>query len=160
MSYESEALRVQAIIARTYIRRQMEASGTFQSEAAVGETGVSQPEQPRQRVYPGRNRSGKLRNPLWIWITWSRNSCGVSGAPVNFPNITRSWSRREIHGRMALTYEGSLIDPMFFRLSAGMTREGDFLHPYFQNVDCPEDMEADGFVETQKPFPGMRRLRL
>ena len=48
-----------------------------------------------------------------------------------------------------LTYEGELIDPMFFRLSSGMTRSGDFLHPYFQNVDCPEDMEAADFEETR-----------
>lgn len=154
VSYESEALRVQAIIARTYIRRQMEASGTFQSEAAVGETGVSQPEaapaEGVSRPEPVREIAESALDLDYMEQEQLRRLWGTSEFPQYYQKLEQAVKSTE---GMVLTYEGSLIDPMFFRLSAGMTREGDFLHPYFQNVDCPEDMEADGFVEL-KTFSG------
>lgn len=71
---------------------------------------------------------------------------GTAAFPAYFEKVEEAV--RATEGRV-LTYEGELIDPMFFRLSSGMTRSGDFLHPYFQNVDCPEDMEAADFEETR-----------
>ena len=118
-------MKAQAIIARTYIRRQMEAAGT--SEIAEADLDLDYPEE-------------KQLKEMW----------GTAAFPAYFEKVEEAV--RATEGRV-LTYEGELIDPMFFRLSSGMTRSGDFLHPYFQNVDCPEDMEADGFVEL-KTFSG------
>ena len=119
--YEAEALKAQAIIARTYIRRQMEAAGT--SEIAEAALDLDYPEE-------------KQLKEMW----------GTAAFPAYFEKVEEAV--RATEGRV-LTYEGELIDPMFFRLSSGMTRSGDFLHPYFQNVDCPEDMEAADFEETR-----------
>ena len=118
--YEPETLKAQAIIARTYIRRQMEAAGT--SEIAESVLDLDYPEQ-------------KQLKEMW----------GSAAFPAYFEKVEEAVKATE---GQVLTYEGELIDPMFFRLSAGMTRQGDFLHPYFQNVDCPEDMEAADFEET------------
>ena len=48
---------------------------------------------------------------------------------------------------IVMTYEGKCIDPMYCRATAGMTRQGDFTHPYLQTVDCPGDVEAEGYMQ-------------
>ena len=155
VSYESEALRVQAIIARTYIRRQMEASGTFQSEAAVGETGVSQPEaapaEGVSRPEPVREIAESALDLDYMEQEQLRRLWGTSEFPQYYQKLEQAVKSTE---GMVLTYEGSLIDPMFFRLSAGMTREGDFLHPYFQNVGLPGGHGGRWFCGTQNLFRG------
>ena len=48
---------------------------------------------------------------------------------------------------IVMTYEGKCIDPMYCRATAGMTRQGDFTHPYLQTVDRPGDVEAEGYMQ-------------
>lgn len=47
---------------------------------------------------------------------------------------------------------------MFCRATAGRTRAGDEGHPYLQPVDCPKDVEADGYLQmltfTRDEFAG------
>lgn len=54
---------------------------------------------------------------------------------------------KETKGQI-LTFDGAPIDPMFHAVSAGQTREGDGLHPYLAPVECPDDVNAPGYLST------------
>ncbi len=45
-----------------------------------------------------------------------------------------------------ITFQGELIDPMFHRASAGMTRDGGEAFPYLEPVDSSGDLEMENFV--------------
>lgn len=120
IEYELEALKAQAVIARTYICRQLESFGD----------GTEIPESALDMDY---TEADQLKQ-LW----------GTSSFPGYYQKLEQAV--RETSG-VIMTYEGKAIDPMFCRASAGMTRAGDFAHPYLQPVDCPLDMEAEGFQQ-------------
>lgn len=52
-----------------------------------------------------------------------------------------------------LTYEGALIDGMFHRASAAMTRDGGESLPYMKSVSGSRDVDMDGYV-TIREFSG------
>ncbi|QNM04725.1 SpoIID/LytB domain-containing protein [Qiania dongpingensis] len=49
-----------------------------------------------------------------------------------------------------LTYQGSLIDAMFHRASAGKTRDGGELLPYIKSVDSSQDVDMEGYVTIRE----------
>ena len=53
----------------------------------------------------------------------------------------------ETAGRV-LVCEGSLIEPMFHRASAGRTRDGGTAFPYLKPVDSEQDLEMEGFIAS------------
>lgn len=59
---------------------------------------------------------------------------------------------------VTMVCDGQYIDAMFCRATAGRTRAGDEGHPYLQPVDCPKDVEADGYLQmltfTRDEFAG------
>ena len=100
VEYEPEALKAQAIIARTYICRQMEGAG---DEEEIAESALDMD-------YLEADQLKKL---------WGSS---------RFPE-----------------YYKKLEDAV--KATSGMTRQGDFTHPYLQTVDCPGDVEAEGYMQ-------------
>ena len=49
-----------------------------------------------------------------------------------------------------MTYNDTLIDPLFHRASTGKTRKGDDNHPYLQPVECKRDVEAEGYLSVNE----------
>ena len=119
--YEPEALKAQAVIARTYIRKQMKETkeGTLEIQESALDLDYPQLEQLRQKW--GTEEFPALYEKLEIAVKDTKG--------------------------MVMTYEGDYIDPMFCRTSAGMTRRGDENHPYLEPVECPGDPQAPGFTQ-------------
>lgn len=120
VEYEAEALRAQAIIARTYICRQMEANG---EEKEIEESALDM----------DYLESDQLKK-LW----------GSSLFPQYYQKLEDAVKATS---GVVMTYEGRCIDPMYCRAAAGGTRVGDFTHPYLQMANCPGDVEAEGYME-------------
>ena len=120
VEFEPEALKAQAIIARTYICRQMEAAG---EEEEIEESSLDM----------DYLESDQLKR-LW----------GSSRFPQYYQKLE---SAVKATSGMVMTYEGKCIEPMYCRAAAGMTRNGDFAHPYFQSLECPNDVEAEGYMQ-------------
>ena len=114
--YGREALRAQAIIARTYIYGKMNG----QNEVKESELHME---------YLEEQQMEKL---------WGSESFVASYQAVE--NAVRSTTK------MVMMYDGKLIDPLFHRASTGKTRAGDENHPYLQEVACSRDVEAEGFL--------------
>lgn len=56
---------------------------------------------------------------------------------------------------IVLTYEGAVVEPPYFRLSAGMTRSGAEIFgeeriPWCHSIECPHDLEADDFLQEKR----------
>ena len=119
--YEPEALKAQAVIARTYIRKQMKETkeGTLEIQESALDLDYPQLDQLRQKW--GTEEFPALYEKLEIAVKDTKG--------------------------MVMTYEGDYIDPMFCRTSAGMTRRGDENHPYLEPVECPGDPQAPGFTQ-------------
>lgn len=115
-SYEPEALKAQAIIARTYLCRQM-----------GGENSI-----PESALDLDYLEQGQME-ALW----------GKDAYLENYKKIRDAV--RETSG-LVIRYDGTYIDPLFHRMSAGTTREGDALHPYLAPVDAKEDVEGEGYL--------------
>lgn len=115
-SYEEETLKAQAIIARTYLCRQM----GEENEVAESALDLDYLEENQMEEMWGKNRYleyyKKLRDAV-----------------------------QETRGRV-IEYDGELIEPLFHRVSAGSTRTGDELHPYLQAVESPKDVEAENYM--------------
>ncbi|MDR1550972.1 MAG: SpoIID/LytB domain-containing protein [Hungatella sp.] len=114
--YGREALRSQAIIARTYIYGKMNG----QNEVKESELHME---------YLEEQQMEKL---------WGSESFVASYQAVE--NAVRSTAKT------VMMYDGKLIDPLFHRASTGKTRAGDENHPYLQEAASPKDVEAEGFL--------------
>ena len=110
----------QAIIARTYICRQMEAPGM------------------------GRTIAESALDMDYLEADQLKKLWGSSRFPEYYKKLEDAVKATS---GIVMTYEGKCIDPMYCRATAGMTRQGDFTHPYLQTVDCPGDVEAEGYMQ-------------
>lgn len=119
--YEMEALKAQAVIARTYIYQQMGGS----SQIAESALDMDYLEQVQMEKLWG------TRNYLEFYNRVEQAVAETSG--------------------IAIKYEGEYIDALFCRCSAGKTRKGD--KPYLAGADCPEDMQADGYLQLKEWTP-------
>lgn len=115
-SYEPETLKAQAIIARTYLRKQMG------EEKKIAESALDM----------DYLEAGQMEQ-LW----------GDSHYLEYYKKLRDA--ARETEG-LVLTYGGDPIDPLFHPISAGQTRAGDDLHPYLQSVDGHKDLEAENYM--------------
>lgn len=116
--YELEALKAQAIIARTYIY------GKMGDEMEIDES---------------RLNLERMEEPELVKL-WGQE------------HFTEYYKRikeavKDTEG-MALAYEGQYIDPLFHRVSAGSTRNGDEAHPYLQSVESSFDLEAEDYLSV------------
>ncbi len=123
IDYELEALKAQAVIARTYIYSLM---GDAQEIA----------ESALDMDYLEKAQMEKL------WGT--RNY-------MEFYQKARQ-AVEETAG-MVMQVDGAYIDPLFTRCSAGKTRQGDESRPYLSAVECPSDPEAEDFLQILEWTP-------
>lgn len=127
--YGLEALKVQALIARTYIYSQMGDKNEI-AESAL------------DLDYLEEQQLKKLWGPEYF--------------AANYQLIEQAV---ESTAGQVITYNGGLITPLFHRASSGKTRQGDDMHPYLQSVDSSSDVEAEGFltakVWTKEEFAGI-----
>lgn len=114
--YGREALRAQAIIARTYIYQKMNG----QDEIQESELHMEYLEE-------------KQLKSLWGSEAFVERYQAIEEAVTSTAG-------------MVITWEGNLIDPLFHRASTGKTRSGDDNHPYLQSVDSSRDVEAEGYL--------------
>lgn len=114
--YEKEAVKAQAIIARTYLYKQMQGNDRIEESALD----LDYLEQSQMEA-------------LW----------GKEDYLANYKKIRDAVS--ETAGQV-LKYEGDYIMPLFHRLSAGRTRSGDELHPYLFSSDAAEDVEGENYL--------------
>lgn len=114
--YGKEALRAQAIIARTYIYGKMNG----QKEVKESDLHMDYLEQ-------------KQMEKMW----------GSEAFVTSYQAIEDAV--RSTTGTV-ITCNDNLIEPLFHRASNGMTRAGDSNHPYLQPVECKKDVEAEGFL--------------
>lgn len=128
--YEPEALKAQAIIARTYIYRQMDGKDGISEE----ELGLSYLEESQMESLWGSKR----------FVEYYDRICQAV---------------KETAG-MVMVWEGEedgkgeeLPEPLFHRASAGFTRQGDAAHGYLQSVDSRWDMEAEGYLTIMEWAP-------
>lgn len=118
--YEPEALKAQAIIARTYIYGQMGGQDSIR-ESALDMDYLEQAQMER----------------LWGTKDFVEFYRKVEGAVADTNSLV-------------MEYQGECIEPWFSRCSAGKTRKGDERHPYFASVDCPKDLEAEGYLQMEE----------
>ncbi|MEG0565756.1 MAG: SpoIID/LytB domain-containing protein [Hungatella sp.] len=114
--YGEEALKAQAIIARTYIYQQMGASNEI-------------PESALDLDYLEEQDLEKL---------WGRELF-----QTYYENIKKAVAAT---AQTVITYEGVEIDALFHRISAGVTRTGDEKHPYLQSAESAEDLTAEDYL--------------
>lgn len=137
--YEPEALKAQAIIARTYLYRQMEEQDEMEESQLALE-------------YMTENSLEKL---------WGKSSF------VEYYEKVRQ-AVADTCGQV-MVYDGELIEPLFHGVSAGVTRDGDEAHPYLKSVESYGDREApdaltvttwktEDFTELIKRAPGGESL--
>lgn len=117
--YGKEALRAQAVIARTYIYGKMDGRG----EINESELQMDYLEEKQMRA-------------MW----------GSDSFVDFFKAVEEAVSSTS---RLVMTYQDQLIDPLFHRASTGVTRNGDESHPYLQSVSCKDDVEAEGYLTME-----------
>lgn len=116
VEYGKEALRAQAIVARTYIYNTMN-----------GENEIKESKLHMEYL------EEKQMEKLWGSDSFVENYQAVEDAVRSTAN-------------MVMKYDGKLIVPLFHRASTGKTRAGDENHPYLQCVSCKQDVEAEGYL--------------
>lgn len=129
MEYEIEAIKAQAVIARTWLYRQMDDGGQvsvpeLRRNAGNGSGGAfsaADPEYPEEEHFLEYYEKAKT-------------------------------AAAETAGQV-ICYDGKLIEPLFHRASAGKTRSGGAGYPYLQPVDSSFDVEAEGYLTVLEWTP-------
>ena len=107
--YPKEAVKAQAILARTALYREMDGADSIEESAL--DMDYLEPEQIESRFE-------------------------AAGMPEYYQTICGAV--RESAGQTAI-WAGDYIEPLFHAVSAGRTREGDEAHPYLASVAAKED---------------------
>ena len=129
--YELEAIKAQAVIARTYLYGQMEGK----AEAKEEELGLPYLEEEQMESLWGRERFVEYYDKVCQAVHETENMVMILG-------------EGEDGGE-----ENLVPEPLFHRASAGYTREGDEAHPYLQSVDSQWDVEAEGYLTVKEWEP-------
>lgn len=117
--YPKEAVKAQAILARTALYREMDGADSIEESAL--DMDYLEPEQIESRFE-------------------------AAGMPEYYQTICGAV--RESTGQTAI-WAGDYIEPLFHAVSAGRTREGDEAHPYLASVAAKEDEGAGGYLTRQ-----------
>ena len=117
--YPKEAVKAQAILARTALYREMDGADSIEESAL--DMDYLEPEQIESRFE-------------------------AAGMPEYYQAICGAV--RESAGQTAI-WDGNYIEPLFHAVSAGRTREGDEAHPYLASVAAKEDEGAGGYLTRQ-----------
>lgn len=129
--YELEALKAQAVIARTYIYGRMGEETEIKEE----ELGLKILEEEQMESLWGRPKFVEYYDKI-------------------------SQAVRETEGMVMILDEGEgsseeklVSEPMFHRASAGYTRDGGDGYPYLKSVDSQQDVEAEGYLTMMEWEP-------
>lgn len=114
--YGPETLKAQAVLARTYIYREMD-----------GRDQIYEEELDMDAL--SRSQMEKLWGSGEFADRYGRLKTAVS----------------ETAG-LYLTWEGEIIQPFFCRASSGVTRSGGEEYPYLKQAESPKDALADGYL--------------
>ncbi len=117
--YPKEAVKAQAILARTALYREMDGADSIEESAL--DMDYLEPDQVESRFE-------------------------AAGMPEYYQTICEAV--RESAGQVAI-WNGDYIEPLFHAVSAGRTREGDEAHPYLASVAAKEDESAGGYLTRQ-----------
>ncbi len=148
---EMEAIKAQAVIARTYIRQQMEKAGDRSELAEESPNEVETFVEPTTETVAPK-----------IWEI-SETALDLAGKPRE--ELKKTWGTDQFLEKysrleeaaaqtagMVMTCQGELITPLFCKLSSGNTRNGGETYPYLSAAACPDDPEAEDFI-TYLSFP-------
>ncbi len=116
---ETEALKCQAVVARTYICRMMEG----RTEIGEEELDLTYPGDFDAGIMLGTGNRDRLMSELQRCEEAVQATCGI-----------------------VMQHEDRCILPLFHRISAGRTRKGDAEFPYLQAVESSRDAEAEGYL--------------
>lgn len=129
--YEMEALKAQAIAARTFLYRQMGDRDEIQ-ESELNLEGMGEEQMEK----------------MW-------------GSPRFLEYYEKVKGAVEQTKGQTMVFEGEWVEPMFHRASAGKTRDGDEGHAYLVSAESGEDVEMDGYLTimmwTSKEFAQLIR---
>lgn len=114
--YETEALKAQAVAARTYLYRQM----GDQDEIKEGELNLE-------------GMGEEQMEKMW-------------GSPRFLEYYEKVRGAVEATRGQVMVFQGEYIEPLFHRASAGSTRDGDEAHPYLVSAESGGDVEMDGYL--------------
>lgn len=130
--YELEAIKAQAIIARTYLYGQMGEAWEIDEKSLGLETlGENQMEkkwgEEHFLEYYNKIKQAVLETEGMVMV--AEEGEGDDSASAEHAG------------------EGTLVaSPLFHQVSAGKTRDGDLAHPYLKSVESSRDMEAEGYL--------------
>lgn len=117
-----EALKCQAVIARTYLCRQMNGREEIrEEELELGEA-------------PGQPGATRAQREAWA------------------EGLKRCIQAVQETRGVVMTFEGEYVLPLFHRASAGRTRTGEEAYPYLQSVESPWDQEEQELVWSFSEF--------
>lgn len=137
-NFELEALKAQAIAARTYIARRL-ASGAAPADMPPGAEGAIVTDTVQHQAYA----TEEMLRERWGWFAYARN----------LDKLTRAVNETE---GVILTYEGQPIDATFFSASNGRTENSeDYWQeaiPYLRSVASPWDAKVAPDYERQAAF--------
>ena len=124
-SFETEALKAQAVVARTYTMRSYQRGGRHDSAAVCTDPGCCQAYiEPEDYLQKGGTRSS---------LDKVREAVNATGMEV-------------------LTYEGALIEAVYFSCSGGSTEDAVAVwgtsYPYLQAVSSPGEEKATYYTGT------------
>lgn len=129
-SFETEALKAQALAARTYLVRQMNSEVKKQENADITDNINS------HQAYKNKDELAKQ---------WKEGYTSNLAKIQHAVNATKG----EI-----LTYDGEPIDPLFFSTSNGYTENSEDYWtaslPYLRSVPSPWDKESPEYIGTKK----------
>ena len=125
VSFEEEALKAQAVVARTYTRR-------------------------KQYVAPKHEDADVCTNPACCQGYCPPESYGEKGLVVSDVEKVRDAVNET--GNLVLTYEGELIDATYFSCSGGMTEDAAAVWgadvPYLRATESPGEEGATYYTDT------------
>lgn len=116
VDFGPETLKAQAVLARTYIYREMDGADTIYEEALDMDV-----------------LSRDQMEAMW----GSENFASCYGALQT--------AVKETEGEV-IACQGALIEPLFCRASAGKTRTRGEEYPYLKQAESPGDLLADGYL--------------
>ncbi|OAT79788.1 stage II sporulation protein D [Desulfotomaculum copahuensis] len=141
-SFPVEALKAQAVAARTYIVRRLTAGGVANN------------------AHPGSDISDDHRDgQAWISRAEMKKRWGFFGYYEYYFKIRRAVD--ETRG-LVLTWQGALIDPAYFASCGGLGTESAATvwqsdEPYLKRVDCPYDADPQPVRKVTLPVEQVDR---
>lgn len=124
-SFEMEALKAQAVVARTYVLRRLEGDSKHADAAICGKSDCCQ-------GYRGE-------------LDYLANG----GTAANVEKVKRA--TRETEG-IVLLYKGKLIEATYFSCSGGITEDAEAVWgrdvPYLQSIASPGEEKATKYIDT------------